>query len=87
MYFFLRTDLSHYSEHKNIKVKQLSKMNSLRDILYFMLKCAKVKCKISRKLLIFLNFNFTFLCREKKRITREKSYYVKKHTIQHLGEN
>jgi len=52
MYFFLPTDLSHYSEHKNIKV-QLPKMNSLRDILYFMLKRARVKCKISRKLLIF----------------------------------
>jgi len=38
--FFIPIDSSHYSVHKSIKV-QLQKMNNLRDILYFMSKCAK----------------------------------------------
>jgi len=41
--FFKLIDLPHYSVHKNIKKYSYQKMNSLRDILYFMTKCARIK--------------------------------------------
>jgi len=50
--FFISIDLSHYSVHKNIK-EQL-KNNSLSDILCFMSKCTRIKCKISYELHDFL---------------------------------
>jgi len=41
--FFELIDLFHYSVHKNIKKYSYQKMNNLRDILYFMTKCARIK--------------------------------------------
>jgi len=57
--FFTSIDSSHNSVHKSIKV-QLQKMINLRDILYFMSKCAKFVNLYLTKYLIKRSFIVAF---------------------------
>jgi len=58
----------------------LPKINSLQDILYFMLKCVRIKYKISCKLLTFQQFYHNIFLYEIIRGYSRGSYFVKKTT-------
>jgi len=46
-------------------------MNNLKDILYFISKCTRIKCKISHKLCVCVCVNFFITAEQLK-----ESYYI-----------